>query len=307
MVFEGSEKIIELGIKSGSPSLRELSYDFWQRVVASAGADIISHISNEDCDAYLLSESSLFVWPNRIRMLTCGATQLSNALVMLVEILGVDKIEYSTYQRKNEYQLQSEIRSFEQDLVQIKSVIPGKGYRIGHLDSHHHYLFMAETGQLLRPLKITELLMYHLTGELAQYFRSAMQTKSEIRRVLGLEAHFIGFKFDDHLFEPCGYSLNGIKGDKYLTIHITPQEKSSYCSIETNLDHEVLTSALLHQFVLQLKPERYDLIAFGCPLLEMEWVNELNTHSCSINTENGYDVHFKHIHQQHDLPFTEVL
>lgn len=307
MVFEGSEKIIELGMKSGSSSLRLLPYDFWQRLVASAGAEIISHIGNDDCDAYLLSESSLFVWKDRIRMLTCGSTQLPNALVLFIENLGIEAIEYSTYQRKNEYQLQIESRSFQQDLDQIKQSITGKGYRIGHLDSHHHYLFISETNESFRPLVTTEFLMYHLTGALAGYFRSAKQTKDEIRAALALSELFNGFEFDDHLFSPFGYSLNGLKGDKYLTIHITPQEQSSYCSIETNLDHTVLTADLLHQFVKKLKPERCDLITFGCPLLETEWANDMSIHSCSITTEHGYDVHFKHIHQQHDLPFTEIL
>ena len=41
---------------------------------------------------------------------------------------------------------------------------------------------------------------------------------------------------DDYLFEPCGYSMNGItKVGHYMTIHITPEPDFSYVSFETNV------------------------------------------------------------------------
>ena len=41
---------------------------------------------------------------------------------------------------------------------------------------------------------------------------------------------------DDFIFDPCGYSGNGLMGNgSYWTIHLTPEPTSSYVSIETNL------------------------------------------------------------------------
>ncbi|CAH1980398.1 unnamed protein product [Acanthoscelides obtectus] len=41
---------------------------------------------------------------------------------------------------------------------------------------------------------------------------------------------------DDFLFEPCGYSMNGVtKNGCYMTIHITPEPDFSYVSFETNI------------------------------------------------------------------------
>jgi hypothetical protein len=37
---------------------------------------------------------------------------------------------------------------------------------------------------------------------------------------------------DDYVFEPCGYSMNGILGPGFMTIHITPEAGFSYASVE---------------------------------------------------------------------------
>lgn len=41
---------------------------------------------------------------------------------------------------------------------------------------------------------------------------------------------------DSFLFSPCGYSSNAVQGDRYATIHVTPEEDYSYASFETNVD-----------------------------------------------------------------------
>jgi hypothetical protein len=45
-----------------------------------------------------------------------------------------------------------------------------------------------------------------------------------------------GVVVHDHLFDPCGYSMNGVASkDCYWTIHITPEAHCSYVSFETNV------------------------------------------------------------------------
>ena len=61
MFFEGSEKKLEVVVKPEAGSLRQKDESFWKQLVQASRAQILSKISSESCDAYLLSESSLFV------------------------------------------------------------------------------------------------------------------------------------------------------------------------------------------------------------------------------------------------------
>ena len=46
----------------------------------------MSHTANEYFDAYVLSESSLFVYPHRLILKTCGNTHLLNAVPYLLKL-----------------------------------------------------------------------------------------------------------------------------------------------------------------------------------------------------------------------------
>jgi hypothetical protein len=83
-VFEGSEKRIEVHFKSnhaGSPKgLRALTRSTLDHLLKLAACEIVSKISNDVFDAYVLSESSLFVYPTSWVLKTCGTTDLLNCL-----------------------------------------------------------------------------------------------------------------------------------------------------------------------------------------------------------------------------------
>ena len=52
-------------------------------------------------------------------------------------------------------------------------------------------------------------------------------------RTSGIAALLPGADIDEFMFEPCGYSMNGLHArDAFSTIHITPEEACSYASIE---------------------------------------------------------------------------
>lgn len=52
---------------------------------------------------------------------------------------------------------------------------------------------------------------------------------------LGLTALLPRATIDSFLFSPCGFSSNAVQGDRYATIHVTPEVAYSYASYETNV------------------------------------------------------------------------
>lgn len=98
MYFEGSEKKLEV-VFSKDVNLFEEEKGFWSFLVSKAKAQILSEISSEDCLAYLLSESSLFIWKDRLTMITCGQTILVNAAEEIFKKFPPRQIEAFFYER----------------------------------------------------------------------------------------------------------------------------------------------------------------------------------------------------------------
>ncbi|MEM7646306.1 MAG: adenosylmethionine decarboxylase, partial [Pseudomonadota bacterium] len=120
MFFEGSEKKIEIIFNKEIPSLRDQGRAFWEDVVAASKAQILSSVSNSTMDAYLLSESSLFVYDHYIVMITCGTTRLVSAVEKLMETFTTDHIEALFYERKNELLPQNQETDFFKDTDLLK-------------------------------------------------------------------------------------------------------------------------------------------------------------------------------------------
>ena len=97
MIFEGSEKKFEILVEG--INLRSLPHSFWSDVVQKSQAEILSSFSNDFFDAYLLSESSLFVSGKRCIMITCGQTRLVDAALFFLEQYEQD-VQAFFYQRK---------------------------------------------------------------------------------------------------------------------------------------------------------------------------------------------------------------
>jgi len=89
-VFEGSEKRIEVDFsfsaKAPAKGLRALSREQLDELMALAHCEIVSSRTNDHFDAYVLSESSLFVYPNKYVLKTCGTTRLLRSIPRLLEL-----------------------------------------------------------------------------------------------------------------------------------------------------------------------------------------------------------------------------
>ncbi len=260
MYYEGSEKKIEL-ISTGA-AFRRRPLSFFNHLVELAGAKILSKVSSELCDAYLLSESSLFVWDDRITMLTCGRTTLVRAALFLVDELSPDKVDFLTYERKNEFFPHQQETDFYKDVQLLQARIPGKAFRFGYPDEHHLLIFHID--KPYRPPgadSTLEILMYNLKGAAREIFDSG-QTIERIRSLSQLDEILPGFRIDDHLFSPCGYSLNAVRGAEYYTLHVTPEDTGSYVSFETNIRLGDRIASTMRSVIDVFQPRSFDVIYF---------------------------------------------
>lgn len=89
-VFEGSEKRIEVDFRTSSASptsgLRSLSRAQLDELMSLAACTIVSPRKHAFFDAYVLSESSLFVYPTKFVLKTCGTTKLLDCVPRLLEM-----------------------------------------------------------------------------------------------------------------------------------------------------------------------------------------------------------------------------
>lgn len=235
LFFEGAEKKFEMITRNDTESLRQGTIS-WDRVVSLADAQILSAIHNRYCDAYLLSESSLFVFDHRVVMITCGQTSLVSAALHLVEHVGIDPIDAFIYERKNEQQPDAQKTSFQQDTETLDAVMSGRSLFFGDRDGCNVSLYYLKKEYKPKSSDTTlELLMHRLPRHQERIFSPQVGwSADELGKRTGLAEIIPGFSVDSFLFDPLGYSLNAVKGGAYFTVHVTPQSPWSYASFETN-------------------------------------------------------------------------
>lgn len=257
MFYEGTEK--RLLICTNKLDLLNVSEDFWQQLVAQSNAEILSSINNSTIKAYLLSESSLFVWANKLLLITCGNTKLINAALFIQEQLGKEQINTLLFQRHQALKPQLQPSSFQQDTLVLEKSFNGQKQH--WREDYQGDLFLF--GEITKRVMPTQhLYMFHgLRGDLAEKLQQEALDKEDILKVLQFRRFFNEVIIDHFSFKPKGYSLNAITGNDYLTIHLTPEKLSTYMSIETSL-----SKTQCDTFIYYLKnifsPERIQQIHF---------------------------------------------
>jgi len=270
MYFEGSEKKLELSLKQGSKSLKSLPKSFWESLVKLCGSQIVSSVNSPLCDSYLLAEASLFVFPHKFLMIANGKARLVPAVREFLSQFKVDDIDSLFYEAKNASSPASITAQFNQDAEELARLVPGQAFRMGEEEGTPLYLFhMDKASSYLRNSEATlEVFMLELNPEAKKQFtKGKITARKWIAENPDFKNFFASFDILDHGFEPLGYSLNAIKGDRYFTFHVNPQAVGSFASFETNcFDQGVdeLVQALKSLFM----PENYQVVLFasGTPL-----------------------------------------
>jgi len=273
LFFEGSEKKAQIIINTDKLSLlNDIDDNFWDALVESCGAKILSSMKSNSCNALLLSESSLFIWHHKLLIITCGTSQLVKAIEFFINNYPINVVQQISYQRKNEYFSHAQPSCFSQDVKTLRQYISGKAYRFGALDSHHNYLFHQDNNfQTDINNKSYEIVAYHISEDASKLLTDPHLTALKIRNMFHIDELFPHFDIDDHVFHPFGYSLNGINKDKYFTLHITPQAESSYISVSANFD----LINLLPQLIITLAPTTIDILTSNELNFEEKILNKL--------------------------------
>lgn len=259
--FEGFEKRLELNFFGDDPAvtplgLRLLDFGSLEQILRAVQCTVVSAVGNDFFDAYVLSESSLFVYPTKIIIKTCGTTQLLKSIrpfVRHARHLGLTCCG-CRYTRGSFIFPESQPfphTSFEDEVVYIEENLPNSlCYRKStvmqsKLPSQAWHVFTAsdETQAAVNyspDLTYTvEVCMTELDRSLARKFSlrpggcgDGDISGKEMTELTGIDEIIHGSVVCDFAFDPCGYSMNGIYGEQYSTIHVTPEDGFSYASFE---------------------------------------------------------------------------
>jgi len=288
--FEGPEKTMEVffapdvGRSEGLRALTKAQLDF---LCTKASCTILSTISSNYIDAYVLSESSMFVYKNRFIMKTCGTTTLLRCLGSLLEFadeLGME-LTWVGYSRKNlmfPSAQQWPHSNFGDEITYLNSHgklqerLKGSGYILGPITGDHWFVYAADhtlaqqalqSPPNLSPIPSMErtinMMMFDMHPDVADlfYLKSGLTAK-EMTLKSGISKLCPGAMIDESSFTPCGYSMNAILHDAYSTIHITPEPQCSYASFETNTSLKNY-SAVVRNVLNTFRPKRFVLTFFG--------------------------------------------
>lgn len=305
--FEGFEKRLLISFTGNGDSdyprgrgLRSLTKDQIDEFLAPAECTIVSSLSNDYLDSYVLSESSLFVYPYEIIIKTCGTTKLLLSIPHILKLAGELSlsVESVRYTRGSFIFPGAQVyphRSFTEEVMVLDSHFGELGmasetYVMGGIDKNqkwHVYSATAESASRPAPVYTLEMCMTGLGRKRASVFfksesssAAVMTEDSGIRKILP-ESEICDFDFD-----PCGYSMNAIEGEAISTIHVTPEDGFSYASFEA-VGYDMKTmdlGGLIERVLACFEPSEFSVALHGDDLKDVE-LDEVNH-----PVVNGYSV-----------------
>ncbi|CDF33874.1 unnamed protein product [Chondrus crispus] len=314
-VFEGPEKKLEMHFKRSTVgkrlhtcqtadrcnSLRNLRRCDIEAILRAAACNILSVAKNEHTDAYLLSESSLFVSDTCLTLKTCGTTRLllalpvilklvSDKLALLVTYVQFSRVSYILPDAQlfphdsiaNEVSfldraLNTKGRVFQAPLFSSSwwymystTLAPcaGRGGKLKNTESQDE-----KNCETLDQKQALELYMFDLDPSAMKQFmfgdRPRMWGRDTIAdgttSLVGIDKLLLdGATIDAFNFKPCGYSMNAMHDRSYYTIHVSPEPDASYVSFETTASHRNI-SKLITSVVKLFKPSRFTVAIIPNP------------------------------------------
>lgn len=280
--FEGYEKRLEISFSNpgcfANPAgldLRSLSKAQLDEILDPAQCTIVSSLKNDEVDSYVLSESSLFVYPYKIILKTCGTTKLLLSIPPILKMadtlgLSVCSVRYTRgsfifpgAQPFPHRSFSEEVDVLDDHFAQLG--LSSKAYVMGGADEHekwHVYSAWAKPTNASGPVYTLEMCMTNLDQKMASvFFKNQSESAAVMTEVSGIRKILPESDICDFGFDPCGYSMNAIEGGAVSTIHVTPEDGFSYASFEAvGYDFkEVDLTMLLERVLACFKPAKFSV------------------------------------------------
>ncbi|KAI3824107.1 hypothetical protein L1987_05556 [Smallanthus sonchifolius] len=283
--FEGYEKRLEISFYEpglfADPSgrgLRSLTKKQLDEILTPAQCTIVSCLSNELLDSYVLSESSLFVYPYKIIIKTCGTTKLLFSIPPILQLssqlsLTVKSIRYTRGSFIFPGAQLFPHRSFTEEVAFLDGYFGklgsgSKAYVMGRVDqSQQWHVYSASAEMCDNPVYTLEMCMTGLNKKNASvFFKAKSSSAAVMTEVSGIRKILPASQICDFHFDPCGYSMNSIEEDAISTIHVTPEDEFSYASFEAvgyTLKSSVDLSLLVERVLDCFHPNEFSVSLHG--------------------------------------------
>ena len=304
--FEGYEKRLDIlfsepGIFSDpeGKGLRSLSRAQLAEILEPAQCTIVGSLSNDMVDSYILSESSLFVYPYKIIIKTCGTTKLLLSIPPILKLadtlsLKVSCVRYTrgsfifpgaqTYPHRH---FSEEVAVLDRYFGKLGS--GSKAYVMGSSDKSqkwHVYSASAEVRSTCDPGYTLEMCMTNLDRGMASvFYKTHSSSAVEMTNTSGIRKILPDSEICDFEFDPCGYSMNAIEGPAISTIHVTPEDGFSYASFEMvgYNPKDVNLSKLVERVLSCFQPNEFSISVhadISGKLLKQNCLLDIKGHCC---------------------------
>lgn len=308
--FEGYEKRLEISFFEPSifvdpegKGLRALSKDQLDEILEPAQCTVVASLSNELLDSYVLSESSLFVYPYKIILKTCGTTKLLLSVPAILKLantlsLKTRSVRYSRgsfifpgvqpYPHRHFSEEVSVLDSYLGELVSARVA-----YVMGSSDKQHKWHIYSASApsshqavQSSDALYTLEMCMTGLDREKCSvFYKSQSSSAAEMTNTSGIRKILPGSEICDFEFDPCGYSMNSVEGAAVSTIHVTPEDGFSYASFETaGYDlTDVGLNKLVERVLACFKPTEFSIAIHADELQMLEQTRSVDVRGYSCD------------------------
>merc|ERR1719167_705769 len=197
--FEGVEKLLEVwftGSRKGDAEesdLRNIPRSSLVSLLSIVNCSIVSTTTNSKVDAYVLSESSMFISKRRFILKTCGTTTPLDCIEDLTRLVrkytAFDTVEEIFYSRKNfqRPELQKHPhRNFSQEVEILEKYFgAGAAYCMGSLNSDCWYIYtMKDFSRKMtsEPDQTIEILMSDLDPDIMHIFHQENSANAQEAR-----------------------------------------------------------------------------------------------------------------------------